>query len=181
LTKCAAIRYKRRVAPTAQPRGPVTRPRSLDGVDRGIIEALQENGRASFRGVAARLGVAEATVRARYGRLVEDGILQVTGVTNPLGLGFDAMALLGINTAGAPEPVADALAGWEETSYVVVTAGRFDVIVELVCVDRHHLLELTNRIRAVPGVVTTETFLYLQLAKQVFAWGTRVTETRRSA
>ena len=165
----------------AQGRGPVTRPRSLDRVDRGIIEALQENGRASFRGVASRIGVAEATVRARYGRLVRDGILQVTGVTNPLGLGFDAMALLGINTAGAPEPVADTLSAWDETSYVVVTAGRYDVLVEVVCTDRRHLLELTTRIREIPGVVTTETFLYLQLAKQVFAWGTHVEEARESA
>jgi Lrp/AsnC family transcriptional regulator for asnA, asnC and gidA len=167
--------------PTSPGRGPVTRPRSLDATDRGIIEALQANGRASFRSIADRVGVAEATVRARYAKLVEDDILQVTGVTNPLGLGFDAMALLGINTAGAPEPVADVLSGWDETSYVVVTAGRFDVLVELVCVDRRHLLDITTRIREVPGVVTTETFLYLQLAKQVFAWGTHIDAERMSA
>ena len=154
-------------------RGPVTRPRSLDATDRAIIEALQANGRASFRGVAARIGVAEGTVRARYARLVEDGILQVTGVTNPLGLGFEAIAMIGIKTTGSPEPVADAIAGWEEASYVVVTAGRFDVLVELVCEDRQHLLEATNRIRALDGVETTESFLYLQLVKQIFTWGTR--------
>lgn len=154
-------------------RGPVTKPRSLDEVDRGIIEALQRNGRASFRAVATEVGVAEATVRSRYGRLVDDGILQVTGVTNPMGLGFDAMALIGVNTTGSPEPVADELSSWEESSYVVVTAGRYDVLLEVVCVDRHHLLELTSRARAIEGVVSTETFLYLQLAKQVFAWGTR--------
>ena len=159
-----------------QPRGPVSHPRSLDTVDRGIIEALQENGRASFRGVAARIGVAEATVRARYARLVEDGILLVTGVTNPLGLGFDAMAMIGIKTTGSPEPVADTIAAWDETSYVVVTAGRFDLLVEVICTDRHHLLELTSRARGVDGVVTTETFLYLDLAKQVFAWGTHLGE-----
>jgi Lrp/AsnC family transcriptional regulator for asnA, asnC and gidA len=167
--------------PVDQPRGPVTRPRSLDGVDRGIIEALQENGRESFRRIAARVGVAEATVRTRYARLVDDEILQVTGVTNPLGLGFDAMAMLGVNTSGAPQPVADEIGAWEEATYVVVTAGRFDVLVELVCVDRPHLLELTNRVRAIPGVVTTETFLYLQLAKQVFGWGTRPGRERASA
>lgn len=155
-------------------RGPVTRPRSLDPVDRGIIEALQENGRAPFRAVAARIGVAEGTVRSRYARLVDDGILQVTGVTNPLGLGFDAMAMIGIKTASSPEPVADAIAAWEETTYVVVSAGRFDVLLEVVCVDRHHLLDVTGRVRALPGVVTTETFLYLTLAKQVFSWGTHV-------
>jgi Lrp/AsnC family transcriptional regulator for asnA, asnC and gidA len=146
----------------------------LDPVDSGIIEALQENGRSSFRAVAARVGVAEGTVRSRYARLVEDGILQVTGVTNPLGLGFDAMALIGIKTTGSPEPVADTLAAWEEASYVVVTTGRFDVLLEVVCPDRHSLLELTSRARAVEGVVTTETFLYLDLAKQVFTWGTHL-------
>ena len=102
-------------------RGPVTRPRSLDPIDRGMIEALQENGRASFRAVAARVGVAEATVRFRYGRLVEDGLL-VTGVTNPLGLGFEAQAMIGIKTSGSPEPIADEIAGWDEASYVVVGA-----------------------------------------------------------
>jgi Lrp/AsnC family transcriptional regulator for asnA, asnC and gidA len=160
-------------------RGAVTRPRSLDEVDQGIIEALQENGRASFRGIASRIGVAEATVRARYARLVRDGILQVTGVTNPLGLGFDAMAMLGINTAGAPQRVADVLSSWEETSYVVVTAGRYDVLAEVVCTDRRHLLEMTTRARGIPGVVTTETFLYLQLAKQVFTWGTHLDDHLR--
>ncbi len=160
-------------------RGPVTRPRSLDPVDRGIIEALQENGRASFRAVAARVGVSEATVRSRYARLVEDGILLVTGVTNPLGLGFEAMAMIGIKTSGSPEPVADEIAGWDEASYVVVAAGRFDLLVEVVCADRHHLLELTTRARSVDGVVSTETFPYLSLAKQVYAWGTHLVEEER--
>jgi Lrp/AsnC family transcriptional regulator, regulator for asnA, asnC and gidA len=169
------------VPPLGHERGAVTRSRMLDEVDQGIIEQLQENGRASFRGIASRVGVAEATVRARYARLVKDGILQVTGVTNPLGLGFDAMAMLGINTAGAPQPVADVLTTWEETSYVVVTAGRYDVLVELVCTDRRHLLELTTRARGIPGVVTTETFLYLQLAKQVFGWGTHFDEDQLPA
>jgi Lrp/AsnC family transcriptional regulator for asnA, asnC and gidA len=152
-------------------RGPVTRPRSLDAVDRAIIEALQANGRESFRRIADRIGVAEATVRARYARLVADDILQVTGVTNPLGLGFEAQALVGVKTSGAPERVADELAGWPEASYVVIAAGRFDVLVELVCEDRRHLLDLTNRMRALEGVVSTETFPYLALAKQVYTWG----------
>ena len=155
-------------------RGPVSRPRSLDGVDKAIIEALQENGRESFRRIADKVGVAEATVRARYARLVEDEILQVTGVTNPLGLGFDAQALVGVKTAGPPDPIADTIAAWPEASYVVIAAGRFDLLVELVCADRRHLLELTNRIRAVDGVLSTETFPYLQLVKQVYAWGARI-------
>jgi Lrp/AsnC family transcriptional regulator for asnA, asnC and gidA len=157
-------------------RGPVTRPRSLDAVDRGIIEALQENGRAPFRAVAAHVGVSEATVRSRYARLVEDGILLVTGVTNPLGLGFEAQAMIGVKASGSPETVADEIAGWDEASYVVVAAGRFDLLVEVVCDDHRHLLELTTRLREVEGVVTTETFPYLSLAKQVYAWGTHLVE-----
>ena len=101
-------------------------------------------------------------------------MLQVIGITNPLGLGFDAQALFGVNTAGAPEPVADEISSWTESSYVVVAAGRFDVLAELLCFDRRHLLELTNRVRAIPDVVSTETFPYLQLAKQVYSWGTHL-------
>lgn len=155
-------------------RGPVSGPRHVDRVDQAIIESLQANGRESFRRIAARAGVAEATVRAHYARLCEDDILQVTGVTNPLGLGFDAQALVGVKVAGTPGPVADEVASWDEASYVVIAAGRFDVLVELVCEDRHHLLEVTNRIRSVENVVSTETFPYFQLVKQVYAWGARL-------
>jgi Lrp/AsnC family transcriptional regulator, regulator for asnA, asnC and gidA len=152
-------------------RGPVSRAPELDHVDRGIIHALQRNGRESFRRIAAGLGVSEATVRARYGRLCDQSILQVTGVTNPLGLGFEAQAMVGVRTTGPPEIVADELAQWEEADYVVVTTGRFDLLIEVVCVDRRGLLDVTNRIRSLPEVVSTETFLYLELWKQLYDWG----------
>ena len=161
-------------------RGPVSRDRSIDEVDRSIIEALQKNGRESFRRIARRIGVSEATVRSRYSRLCEDNILQVTGVTNPLGLGFDGQAMVGIRTAGAPGPIADEIAGWEEAGYVVVTAGQFDLLVELICADRRQLLELTNRIRALGGVVSTESFLYLELWKQLYDWGAGTQSTLRN-
>jgi Lrp/AsnC family transcriptional regulator, regulator for asnA, asnC and gidA len=158
----------------AAPRGPVRRARRLDEVDRGIIEALQANGREAFRRIAADLGVSEATIRARYARLVDGEILQVTGVTNPLALGFEAQAMVGIRTAGPPDRVADEIARWDEAAYVVVVAGQFDVIVELICVDRRALLDVTNRIRALDDVITTESFLYLELLKQAYDWGVRV-------
>lgn len=154
----------------------MSRAPSIDAVDKSIIEALQKNGREPFRQIASRVGVSEATVRARYQRLCEQNILQVTGVTNPLGLGFEAMAMVGIRTAGPPEEVADEIARWDEAGYVVVTAGQFDVLVELVCADRRQLLDLTNRIRALTGVVSTETFLYLELWKQIYDWGARLRE-----
>ena len=154
-------------------RGPVGQPRRLDAVDTALIEALQQNGRDSFRRIAAELGVSEATIRSRYQRLCDDGVMQVTAVTNPLGLGFDAMALVGVRTSGPPEEVADRVAQLDEADYVVVAAGQFDLLVELVCVDRRHLLDVTNRIRALEGVTSTETFVYLELHKQLYDWGTR--------
>jgi Lrp/AsnC family transcriptional regulator for asnA, asnC and gidA len=165
-------------SPDAQPlhadarRGPVTPARRVDELDRKIIEALQENGRESFRRIAARLGVSEGTVRSRYARLTSEGVLQVVAVTNPLGLGFD-QALVGLKTSGAPDAVADEIARWPEADYVVVTAGQFDLIVEVVAADRRELLDLTNRMRALDGVVSTEIFFYLEMWKQLYDWGTR--------
>jgi Lrp/AsnC family transcriptional regulator for asnA, asnC and gidA len=153
-------------------RGPVAPALRVDDLDRRIIEALQASGRESFRAIASRLGVSEATVRARYARLTAQGILQVVAVTNPLGLGFE-QALVGIKTSGPPSAVADEISHWPEADYVVVTAGQFDVVVEVVAAGRTELLELTNRIRALDGVVSTETFLYLEMWKQLYDWGTR--------
>jgi Lrp/AsnC family transcriptional regulator, regulator for asnA, asnC and gidA len=163
-----------RSADQPERRGAVSLPRSLDAVDQGIIEALQRNGRESFRRIAAAVGVSEATIRARYARLCDDNILQVTGITNPLGLGFEAQAMVGIRTAGPPESVANEIATWDEADYVVITAGQFDILVELVCADRRKLLDLTNRIRAIESVASTESFLYLELWKQIYDWGARV-------
>jgi Lrp/AsnC family transcriptional regulator, regulator for asnA, asnC and gidA len=185
LTQCAAEWYVLRSLrrSDAQPlrlpargsaqRGPVAPARRVDDLDRRIIEALQESGRESFRRIAVRLGVAEATVRARYARLTREGILQVVGVTNPLGLGFD-QALVGVRTSGPPGKVADEIARWPEADYVVVTAGRFDVLVEVVTASRADLLELTDRMRALDDVVSTETFFYLEMWKQLYDWGTHV-------
>jgi len=156
-------------------RGPVRGPRRVDALDQGIIEALQQNGREPFRRIAGRLGVSEATVRARYTRLAADDILQVVAVTNPLGLGFE-QALVGVKSTTAPQPIADEIASWPEADYVVVTAGQYDLLVELVAADRRDLLEVTNRMRALDGVASTETFLYMQMVKQLYDWGIRVHE-----
>jgi Lrp/AsnC family transcriptional regulator for asnA, asnC and gidA len=156
-----------------QDRGPVERAPAIDPLDEQIIAALQENGREPFRRIAVRVGVSEATVRARYARLRNGNVLRVHGVTNPMALGFDGMAMLGIKVGGAPEPVADEIARWPETSYVVITAGQFDILVELVCADRADFRELSNRIRALPGVAFTESFVYLEMFKQLYTWGTR--------
>ena len=161
-------------------RGAVSAAPHLDRIDQRLIEALQKNGREPFRRIAAAVGVSEATIRARYQRLCDDNILQVTGVTNPLGLGFDAQAMVGVRTSGSPEPLAEEIAQWDEADYVVVTAGQFDVLVELICADRRQLLDATNRMRAIDGVVSTETFLYLELRKQLYDWGARIQNGARA-
>jgi Lrp/AsnC family transcriptional regulator for asnA, asnC and gidA len=163
----------KREKPAAADLGPVEALGRVDELDRRIIEALQDDGRESFREIAGALAVSEATVRNRYKRLRQTNILRVTGVTNPLGLGFDAIAMIGVKTSGPPDPVADEIAEWPEASYVVVAAGHFDLLVELVCFDRKHLLELTNRIRSLGRVVATESFVYLELRKQLYNWGAR--------
>jgi Lrp/AsnC family transcriptional regulator for asnA, asnC and gidA len=88
--------------------------------------------------------------------------------------------MVGIRTSGSPEPVAEAIAQWDEADYVVVTAGQFDVLVELICADRRQLLDATNRMRAIDGVVSTETFLYLELRKQLYDWGARIQNGARA-
>jgi Lrp/AsnC family transcriptional regulator, regulator for asnA, asnC and gidA len=107
-------------------------------------------------------------------RRLKAGVIQIVAVTDPLQLGFPRQAMIGIRIEGDIEAVADQLEKFPEVDYVVVTAGSFDLLVETVCEDDDHLLELLNgRIRAIPGVRSTETFVYLKLRKQTYTWGTR--------
>ena len=153
----------------------VTRSRAdalLDDTSRAIIAELQQDGRRAYATIGKSVGLSEAAVRSRVQRLTESGILQVVGVTDPLQLGFARQAMLGIRVAGDVEPVADRLSTLEDVDYVVVTAGSFDLLVEVVCRDDDHLLDVVNRqIRAMTDVLSAEIFLYLKLAKQTYAWG----------
>ena len=146
----------------------------LDEVSKSIIEQLQQDGRRSYAAIGKAVGLSEAAVRQRVQRLSEGGIMQIVAVTDPLQLGFDRQAMVGICVDGDIQPVAEALSALEEVIYVVMTAGSFDVLCEVVSANDKELLELVSgRIRAVPGVRTTETFMYLQLAKQTYSWGVR--------
>ena len=147
---------------------------NLDDVSKAIIEQLQQDGRRSYAAIGKVVGLSEAAVRQRVQRLVEGGVMQIVAVTNPLELGFARQAMIGIRVAGPVQPVADALAELDEVDYVVVTAGSFDVLAEVVAESDQDLLDIiSERIRAVPGVVTTETFVYLKLQKQTYSWGVR--------
>jgi Lrp/AsnC family transcriptional regulator for asnA, asnC and gidA len=146
----------------------------IDDVDKAIIEQLQQDGRLPYTKLAAAVGLSEAAVRQRVQRLVESGVVQIVAVTDPLTLGFRREAMIGLKVEGDLRGVADTIATIPEVSYVVVVSGSFDLLVEVVCEDDDHLLALLNdKVRAIPGVRSTETFTYLRLYKQTYAWGTR--------
>lgn len=149
-------------------------PQPLDDVSKAIIEQLQQDGRRSYAAIGKVIGLSEAAVRQRVQRLVETGVMQIVAVTDPMELGFARQAMVGVRVTGAVPPVADAIAKLDEVDYVVVTAGSFDILVEVVAESDDHLLDIvSNGIREVDGVVSTETFMYLGLRKQTYSWGVR--------
>ena len=154
---------------TDSPRHPL-----LDDTAKRIIELLQEDGRRSYTSIAARVGLSEAAVRQRVQRLSEAGVIQIVAVTDPVQVGFNRQAMVGVRTEGDVEEVADRLAQIKEVDYLVVTAGAFDILLEIVGEDDAHLLDLLFRqIRNTPGVVATESVIYLKPVSQRYDWGTR--------
>ena len=145
-----------------------------DEVSRAIIAQLQEDGRRPYATIGKAVGLSEAAVRQRVQKLVDSGVMQIVAVTDPMQIGLDRQAMVGISTTGDVQAVADMLATLPEVVYLVVTAGSFDILAEVVVTDDEHLLELLNRrVRTVPGVLRTETFFYLNLTKQTYNWGAR--------
>jgi Lrp/AsnC family transcriptional regulator for asnA, asnC and gidA len=146
----------------------------LDDVSKAIIEQLQQDGRRAYAAIGKAVGLSEAAVRQRVQRLLDTGVMQIVAVTDPLQVGFNREALIGVTVDGDIMPVADAIAALPEVTYVVLTAGSFDVLCEVVCENDDHLLDVINgRIRSISGVRTTQSFVYLKLRKQTYAWGTR--------
>jgi len=145
----------------------------LDDTAKRIIEVLQEDGRRSYAAIGKAVGLSEAAVRQRVQRLLESGVVQVVGVTDPMTLGFNRQAMIGVRTTGDLNTAADAVSGVEGVEYVVITAGSFDLMVEVVAEDDDKLLDILANIRGIDTVASTETFLYLKLRKQTYAWGTR--------
>ncbi|HSK94865.1 MAG TPA: Lrp/AsnC family transcriptional regulator [Candidatus Angelobacter sp.] len=155
-----------------QPKG--RRP-ALDDLDKAIIKCLQLDGRRPFAQIGRELKVPEATVRQRAERLISRGVVQVVGVTDPLAMGFQQPALIGLKVEpGRLEQVADRIAELEEVTYVVITAGRFDLFCEVVCEDNEHLLRvLTERLAEIEGIISTETLVELRFVKESYQWGAR--------
>jgi Lrp/AsnC family transcriptional regulator for asnA, asnC and gidA len=152
----------------------LTTPNGLDAVDREIISLLQSDGRRAYGAIAEEVGLSEAAVRRRVQRLRDSGVMQIVAITDPLQLGYGREALVGIRVHGDVRLVADQIAAIDEANYVVMTAGSFDIIAELIAVDDDALVHLLNdSIRSIPGVTEVETFLYLKLSKQTYTWGTK--------
>jgi Lrp/AsnC family transcriptional regulator for asnA, asnC and gidA len=147
---------------------------ALDDVSKAIIEQLQIDGRKSYSDIGRAVDLSEAAVRQRVQKLIDGGVMQIVAVTDPMQLGFFRQAMIGIRTTGDSRTISDAIASIDAVEYVVLTAGSFDMLAEVVCEDDDSLLDLLNgKIRAIPGVVQTEVFTYLQLKKQQYNWGTR--------
>jgi Lrp/AsnC family transcriptional regulator for asnA, asnC and gidA len=150
------------------------KPLQLDGVSKAIIEQLQTDGRRSYAEIGKAVGLSEAAVRQRVQKLTESGVMQVVAVTDPMQLGFYRQAMIGVRVSGDTTRVAEALGALASVDYVVLTAGSFDILAEVVCENDDDLIDLLNkRIRAIEGVASTETFVYLKLFKQFYNWGTR--------
>ncbi|RFA20266.1 Lrp/AsnC family transcriptional regulator [Subtercola boreus] len=146
----------------------------LDATAKAIIEQLQVDGRRSYAEIGKAVGLSEAAVRQRVQKLTDAGVMQIVAVTDPLQLGFYRQAMVGLKVTGDTRVIADALAALPAVDYVVLTAGTFDLMIEVVCENDDDLIALLNsEIRTLPGVISTETFVYLKLHKQLYNWGTR--------
>lgn len=147
---------------------------ALDDISKRIIAQLQEDGRRPYAAIGKAVGLSEAAVRQRVQKLSDTGVIQIVAVTDPLQVGMFRQAMIGITVDGPVQPVADALAAVDEISYVVVCAGRYDILAEAVCADDEALLDLVStRMRALAGVRHAEIMVYLKLRKQTYKWGTR--------
>jgi Lrp/AsnC family transcriptional regulator for asnA, asnC and gidA len=151
-----------------------SRPTPIDDVSKAIIEQLQSDGRRSYAEIGKAVGLSEAAVRQRVQKLADAGVMQIVAVTDPMQLGFFRQAMIGIRVNGDTRVIADKLAEVAAIDYVVLTAGSFDILVEVVCENDDDLISMLNsQIRSLEGVVSTETFVYLKLHKQFYNWGTR--------
>src|ERR1700722_13809639 len=147
----------------------------LDDTDRAILAARREDGRRSYGEIGEAVGLSEAATRQRVNRLRESGAMRIVAVTDPVALGHGVVATIGLRVSGDTRVAATRLAAIETVEYVVVTAGSFDLIVEVVCTDEAEMLAVINdQIRSIDGVRETETFMHLHTEKNVLAWGQRI-------
>jgi Lrp/AsnC family transcriptional regulator for asnA, asnC and gidA len=141
-----------------------------DELDLAILELLRNDGRRPYTEIAQALSVSEGTVRNRVARMVEKGVVQIVGLIDPVRLGYDAPAMIGVNVHNADvEEVAQQIARFPEVSYLIMVSGGFDLMVEVICRDREHFTRFLNqKLRKVPGVAQTQSFFILQTFKMAY-------------
>ncbi len=144
----------------------------LDDTDKVIIRELQVDGRMSYSRLAPLVGLSEAAVRQRVNRLQARNVVQIVAVTDPMSLGYSMQAMLGIKVGAEVASTAEKISQIESVDYTVITAGRYDVLAEVVCTDNEHLLEVSNQVRRVDGALDVEVMTYLRMVQQNYDWGT---------
>lgn len=146
-------------------------PAEIDEIDRKLLAALQQDGRCGYAELGELVGLTAGGARRRVMRLEDRGVIQIVGVTDPLQLGYRSMAMVGIATQGDVEVIADALNGLHNVVYVVLAAGQFDLLVEVIAEDQAALFEVINQqVRSIPGILRTETFPYYSIRTHRFGW-----------
>ena len=151
----------------------VIRSGRIDDIDKKLVSLLQSNGRATYSELARQSGVSEASARVRVRRLIHDGVMQIVAVTDPLQLGFSHEAMVALSSSPDPEAVADELAAIDAIDFIVLVAGRFDVLMEVVADSDEQFLAVIQRIRDISSPATVQVLPYLQTTKQEYAWGVR--------
>lgn len=141
---------------------------SVDEIDQRIIEALQQDGRRPFTKIAADMGISEASVRQRVAHLINTQVMQIVAITNPVKLGFTMASMIGIRVSGERLlEAAQEISAFDEVIYLILCAGSFDILAEVVCRDNDHFLKfLTEKLYKVQGVQQAETYMYLRVYKQ---------------
>lgn len=144
----------------------------LDAIDRELIAILQQDGRTSNREIARTLGISEATVRSRIGRLIEDDLINILAVPTPKAVGLTMSAIIGISVQMKRlDEVVNTIVGYREVRYAGLATGQFDVIVEAFFEDQEHMLEfVTKKLGRLEGVSDAETSVILKVAKFSYEW-----------
>lgn len=151
-----------------------TDPPGLDDVDKAIVSELQRDGRISYADLAPRVGLSPAATRQRVQRLLDDGTVQVVGVTDPQRLGYPTTAMLGVCVDGDVREIADELSAIDGVIYLVLSAGSFDLLVEVIASGPEAMFAIVNdEVRRVPGVRSVESFLYYSIHTHRFGWPVR--------
>ena len=143
----------------------------IDDIDREIIRQLQIDGRMPYAQLAQHVGLSDAATRQRVNRLTAKGVIDIVAVTDPVTIGLGYQAMIAITVTGDARKAAAEVGTNPDAVYVVMTAGRYDLLAELVCRSVDEFVELVNDIRAIDGVETVETIPYLGVTKQTYDWG----------